>query len=301
MKLSSTGRFVALWVGLGAGCAGDDGPGTSAVRLPSVDPGAVSGSGATYEPDTGQGMVPCQVRYDYVEVDGPPPSPPRHRIFDCSIVVIDGPAHWKIVCPEHDSIPLEDELAFDAGGKLAVETRTFPESSGGGPHTFYSDPFVHPPCTVLETNAGGAPTQARCLYPDATSPDGRVIELGDDTFSFAYDSFGRLVEQEQSETASGRTLVSTHVTYDDAARRRDFEIVVLPGDPRQGDNTRSEVLDENMRLVERSGMIAGGDTYDYTYSFDDAGRLVTMTGTEQHVRYWFPNVSYQQHRIYDCQ
>lgn len=303
MKRSPSGSFVAVWVGLAAGCAGDGVPATSTVRLPSVDPGALSGSGASYLPDNGQPAVPCQVRYDYVEVAAPPTSqsPPQPKIFDCSVVIIDGAAHWKIVCPEHDSIPLEDELEFDADGKLAVETRTYPATSGGGPHYLYPDPFVHPPCSVLQTNESGAPTQARCMFPDTTASDGRIIELGDDTFTFAYDGFGRLVDQEQTETASGRTLVGTHVTYDDAARRRDFEVVVLPGDPRQGDNTRSELLDADMRLVEKSGAIAGGDTYDYTYSYDDAGRLVTMTGSEQHVGYWFPDVNYQQHRIFDCQ
>lgn len=305
MKLSSSPTLVALLVGLAAGCGDSDhgAAATSAVRMPSVDPGALSASGASFERDLDHPAVPCQVRYDYVEVAAPPTqmSPPQqHQIFDCSVVMLDGAAHWKFVCPEHDSIPLEDELQFDGDGNLVVETRTYPASSGGGPHSLYPNPFAHPPCTVLQTNAGGAPTQARCLYPDTTLPDGRVIELGDDMFSFAYDSFGRLVDEEQSETASGRTLVSTHVTYDDASRRRDFDVVVLPGDPRRGDNSRTELLDEDMRLVELSGVVAGGDTYDFTYSYDEAGRLVTMTGSEEHVGHWFPDVSYQQHRIYDC-
>jgi hypothetical protein len=298
MKVSSSSWFVASWIGLAAGC-GDGGAATSSVRLPSVDPGTLSGSGASYLQDTGPSAVPCQVRYDYVEVTGPRATP-WQLVFDCSVVQIDGAMHWKIVCPKHDEVPLEDELQFDADGKLAVETLTYSANSGGGPHSFYRDPFAHAPCTVLATNASGAPTQARCLDPDTTGPDGRVIELGDDTFTFAYDAFGRLVDQEQSETASGRVLVGTHVTYDDAARRRDFDVVVLPGDPREGQNSRSELLDEEMRLVEQSGLVAGGDTYDNTYSYDDAGRVVTITSSDQHVGYWFPNVSYQQHRIYDC-
>jgi len=297
MKLSSCG-FIALWVGAGVGC-GEGAPVPSTVRLPSVDPGTLSRSGASYVQDDGRAAAPCQVRYDYAEVASATATP-RQQVFDCSVVLIDGAAHWKIVCPQHDSIPLEDELELDADGKLAVETRTYPENSGGGPYRSYPNPFDHPPCMVLATNASGEPTQARCLHPDTRTPDGRVFELGDDTFTFDYDVFGRLVDQEQAETASGRTLVSTHVTYDDAARRRDFDVVVLPGDPREGVNTNSELLDEELRLVERSGVIAGGDTYDYTYSYDDAGRVATMTGSEQHVGYWFPNVSYQQHRIYDC-
>lgn len=295
MHLSSSRSLAALFAAIlllaAAGCGEDSASPVATEQLPSVDPGSVT-LGSGYSGDLGQAAMPCLVRFDFA---------PPYSDVDCNIVEVNGAADWKMSCPDHPYLPLEDEFRFDDQGRLIVEVITEPASNGGGVFTmtsFSQNPFATPPCMVLESNATGAPTVARCLRPDVTLPDGTVL-LGDTTSTFVYDAFGRLTDDNFSETATGKVIMTSHITYDDAARRRDFEVVVDPGQPLEGLNSSVELLDENMRLSVRSVKRTGGDDLEYTYSYDEAGRLLTQSVDLKYGN--GPHVSYLQHRIYDCQ
>ncbi len=99
---------------------------------------------------------------------------------------------------------------------------------------------------------------------------GDVWDLGalsfpgnDQDGSYEYDALGRLTDHEVRFVANDATYLDIHIDYDDAARRRNWDIKVntssFDGGSGPGENGWSERFDEDNRLVERERFTRAGD------------------------------------------
>src|SRR5262249_18715211 len=142
MKRSFRRTLVALLpvaLPLAAACS-DDGPPVTSERLPSVDPSGVP-SGA-FSGELGQAAIPCLVRFDFAA--------PSSDV-DCTVDALGGSGDWKLTCPAHSFIPMEDDRHFDADGRLISETVVEPPPPLGDGHTYRwsTSGLAEPPCMPL--------------------------------------------------------------------------------------------------------------------------------------------------------
>ena len=285
--------FVATAVALTAACSEESlrlnqtGP-PPAPPLAGVDPGAVEFV-SPYAFEAGQDTMPCRMHYDFAA--------PLDDV-DCTFQAVDGTREWKMLCPAHKYLPVEDDLTFNESGVLIAETTTDapPPIGTGATAKIGLGSLNDPPCTVLQMNDAGQPTRAHCQLADSRLPDGTPV-MGDRIVTRGYDDRGRFSFQASIEAATYIVDSEVHVIYDDAAGRRDIENVFFPGHTLSIRDTRSDVFDAELRLATRTIVLSGIQTV-YAYGYDDMGRVTTLSadisGDPK------TQTSYSAQRSFDC-
>src|SRR5262249_44076917 len=141
---------------------------------------------------------------------------------------IEGSNGWKMLCPAHKFLPVEDDLTFDDAGRLVSETITSPPAPLGNGQSFTNGArsLSAPPCTLLEMNGAGQATKAHCQISDFSLTDGTVVS-GDRIDTRGFDDRGRFTIEASVEVSTYLVDAETLVTYDDAAGQRDVLFVNL--------------------------------------------------------------------------
>ena len=308
-------RWICLgWLSLAA-CGDTGGPEPSTFLLPSVDPMAdgVPGANVAVDFDTN---AACIIRYDFAgdDVD-----------IECRTERVNGdPSHWIRTCPEHSHDSpfwLLEEFQLDESGRTVFERHisinpsanysaetTYDElgrlvrrvSSGvvSGDRIFTVDAF----------DDAGRPLHATDKGPDWVYPyEGTLPGTGNQFANYAYDAHGRLTFREFRFVSNGAAWWSETIAYDDAARRRNGQVIldtssVDPGSPLPGVNGGYDLFDAEGRLVEqywsRSSDPRVRDDWTSTYRYDEQGRLLTETFDFES---YGSRTQYVSHHIYDCQ
>ncbi len=291
VRSSAASALVALVV---AACGEEKinfGPGqpVPGPPLPGLDPDAV-GLPGPYVGVLGDQAMPCKIHYDFAD-----PQPD----VDCTVEDAGGTLAWKVTCPAHNFLPVEDDLTFNDAGELIAETAVFPPAPhGSGTTTAFSLRALGPPrCTELEMNDAGQLVRAHCVNSDSMLPDGTTVR-GDRIVTRGYDSRGRFIHESSVEKDTYVLDSEVRVTYDDTTGRRDVAIDFLPGHTITFTSTSSDAFDDQPRLVQRT-IVNSGVTTVYGYEYDDMGRLGSLTadvsGDPQSKTSWTAQRSYDCH------
>jgi len=251
---------------------------------------------ATAFPSDQSHFPACIVRYDF---SGSVPALPA---VECSTSLVGGdPLHWITTCPPHPFVDREVELQVDAQHVPLFERLV----TSAGEFTFTYGPMQsRPGVTVTQTDAAGNPLHAVFEVADLLDESGvPVAGTGHQDWSWVYDDNERLTDVSAVMTNFGKTFLTMHITYDDAALRIqysstvDFAGVTFPVGTPPGENGGFDQFDTNLRLIERS-FFHPGDHSHFAYRYDDQGRLLTTVGDQTSGSR--SHVQYVENSIYEC-
>jgi YD repeat-containing protein len=254
----------------------------------------------------------CRTRYEFAGEAQP---------LDCTTELLGGdPFHWLRRCPDHALLPLETEVAVDAVGR-PLTTRVVWDSAnaqltqysydGAGRLTGYVIAPTRSETTGLTAvvqgyTAGGQPTRI-VLSGSVYQPSAGPYIPGSDQRQndITYDEHERIVARRMHFTGAGAQVEpfwDEVVVYDDAAGRIDREVDISDhysdGTTSAGANIGYQLFDEQNHVVAYHWQTPGDPAFDFTYSYDDAGLLLTTT-FDNHMA-GVAHAQYVAHEIRDC-
>jgi YD repeat-containing protein len=279
--------------------------------LPGVVPQSAGPvPGAEYPTSSRPGDRSCITRYDFTG---------GIADAECLTASVDGdPLHWTTSCPAHDRLTDQVEVLVDEAGRRLFDATREDVREWTRTLTYDDLDRLIEIRFDTENEATGNSVLTFTAFNERGQPlhmtrTGDVWDLGplsfpgnDQVGSYAYDARGRLTDHEVRFVANDATYLDMHIVYDDAARRRNWDVEVdtssFDGGSGPGVNGRSELFDEENRLVESErfsppGTVGTRDTSVSRYRYDDEGRLLTTLFEE---RAYGTELQYTAHEIYDC-
>lgn len=280
---------------------------TEDIELPSFRPTTLPGG--VPGPDPIDLPASCLTRYDFVDRSIPD--------VECRRTLVGGdPNHFVVTCPVHPQLATTVEVERAPDGRLLREQVVYPASRGGssGALTYQYDAQLRLASIEQDVNGDGVPNWRRAVVE--RGPDGQPLteeirtepwELPDGVYPVTalqslenqYDNRGRLVGRQLRFVGNGAVFNDLVVTYNDRARRREWQTVVdlsslTPQLPLPGLNRGYELFDASGALIERSWTKPDGERSVEHYRYDGQGRqiLKAFEGIQR--------TSYTAREVYRC-
>ena len=312
-KMATFGRWLPLAALLLTACGEEPvEPDDLGPPLPGVVSQSASPVPGAEVPTSGQpGEQSCITRYDFTG---------SLADAECLTEWVDGdPLHWITTCPAHDRLTEQEEVVVDEAGRRLFDATRDRGSAWTRTLTYddldrlieirfdsENDETGDSVIAFTEFNERGQPLHMTRTGDDWNLGD-HSIPANNEYGTYEYDALERLIHHETRFSANDSLHVDIDIEYDDAARRRNWNVTVdISGiDPNAGgpgENGGSELFDEENQLVELDwftppGTVGMRDSFLRLYRYDDEGRLLT-TVFEEHA--YGRDLQYTAHEIYDC-
>ncbi len=257
-------------------------------------------------------MAPsCLTRYDFE--DGPD--------VECRTEFVNGdPLHWIRTCPDHrglrgSGIGLEVEQRVTEDGDPLFRHWVGIGNSGITRYTYDdegrlsliefdddSDGDIDATKTITEHDADGRPLAATIDGPLIDSP-GDEFPAREEHETWGYDEHGRLISIQRVLVVDGTVTERLSISYDDQARRRNWDLIIDNGpgyQPHPYFVEGYELFDEENRLVTHNWVPDGSEIgWIFQYRYDDEDRLLT-TIADLSADSDQDRLRYVAHEVHDC-